>query len=65
MGDPFVDRILENTKILEPLSNEQVIMLALSELILELSAGTSVPPGMKAKGISLGSSLAQRAGVKF
>ncbi len=65
MGDPFVDRILENEKILEPLSNEEVIMLALSELIMELTAGADVPPGSKAKGISLASSLSQRAGVKF
>ncbi len=65
MGDLFVDRILENEKILKPLTNEQVIMLALSELMMELTAGPDVPPGSKAKGISLASALSHRAGVKF
>ncbi len=65
MSDPFIDKILENEKNLKPLTNEQVIMLALSEVIMEMSAGSHIPPGQKAKGISLASSLSQRAGVKF
>ena len=65
MSDPFVARLLENEKILKPLSNEQVIMLALSEVVMELSMGLDVPPGSKAKSIALASALSLRAGGKL
>lgn len=65
MSDPFVDRLLENAKILKSLTNEQAIMLSLSEVLYESALGDDVPPGTKAKRIALSADLYRRAGVKF
>ncbi len=65
MSDPFIDRILENEKILKPLNKEQIIMLALSELMVEMANVKDAPPGTKAKRIALASNLSHRAGVRF
>lgn len=65
MGDPFIDRVLENEKVLKDLSDEQVILLALSVLTEEGAFADGVIPGTKAKLIALSASLASRAGIKF
>lgn len=65
MSDPFIDSLKQNEKILQKLSDGNVIQLALSELMAEMAVGKDVPPGLKAKRISLSAELAKRAGVKW
>lgn len=64
MDDPFVKRLQENEKVLSTLSDNDVIMLALSDIILEMT-GKDTPPGIQAKRITLSADLNRRAGVKF
>jgi len=64
-SDPFIDRIKENEEILSTLSNDQVVYLSLSELMSEMALGKDVPPGLKAKRISLSAELSKRAGIRW
>ncbi len=65
MGDPFIDTIKENESILQKLDSQDLIFLALSELMSEMATGTDVPPGLKAKRISLSAELSKRAGIRW
>lgn len=65
MADEFIDRMRQNAEVLSGLSNEDVLMLALSELMSEMALGKEMPPGTKAKRIALSADLARRAGVKW
>lgn len=65
MADPFVEALKKNEKLLAGLTDEQVQGLALSEFMMELAIGKNVPPGLKAKRISLSAELCKRAGVKW
>ena len=65
MSDPFIDALLKNEETLSKLTDDKVMFLALSELMIEMSLGKDVPPGIKAKRISLSADLAKRAGVKW
>ena len=65
MSDPFIDRIKENEAILSKLTDEQVILLSLSEIVLETAEGKDVPPGIKARRICLSAELSKRAGIRW
>ena len=65
MSDEFIDRLIENEKILKGMTDEQAVMLSLSEVLYESALGDDVPPGTKAKRISLSADLYRRAGVRF
>lgn len=65
MSDPLIDSLKENEKILSKLSDDDLIKLALAEIIMEMGMGRDVPPGTKAKRITLSAVLTQRAGVKW
>lgn len=65
MTDPMIEALLRSEKVLKGLTDNDVIMLGLSELMTELALGKDIPPGLKAKRMALASSLASRAGVKF
>ena len=61
--DPFVECLQKNDEVLSKLTDKQVVMLALSELMAEMSIGKDIPPGTKAKRMSLSAQLVGRAGV--
>ena len=65
MSDQFISSLKENEAILAKLSDDAVVLLALSKLMMEMCAGKDVPPGTKVKGICLSADLARRAGVKW
>ena len=65
MGDPFIEALKMKEKTLSELSDDKVMYLALSEVLMEMAAGKDVPPGTKASRIVLSVELAKRAGVKW
>jgi len=64
MSLPEADILHRNLAALRPLSDEQLIMVALGEIVsaLAMSNTPGIPP---AKAITLHSELNRRAGVKF
>jgi hypothetical protein len=65
MSDPMVDALLKSEAVLKGLQDNDVIMLALSEVLAEMAMDNKAPPGLRAKRMALAGSLASRAGVKF
>ena len=65
MSDPFVESLKRNEETLKSLSNDSIVLLALSSIVFEMSVGTDIPIGTKSKCISLSAELAKRAGVRW
>ncbi len=69
MGDELIERLKQSEKVLKELSNEQIIYLALSEILQEIAVspayGVEIPVGLKVRRISLSADLTRRAGVKW
>jgi len=64
MADPFIENIVRNEAILKKLSDDAVMLLAISEMCMEMTSITDVP-GSKAKFVALSAELSKRAGIKW
>ena len=59
------DRLLEKQRAIEALSDDKLVLLALSEILTEIANGQDVSLGVKIKLVALASMLNSRVGVRF
>ena len=58
MSDEFIEALKKNEETLSKLSDEKIMYLALSELMVEMALGKDTPAGLKIKRIALSAELA-------
>ena len=59
------DRLTEKQQALEALTDDKLVLLALSEILTEIANGKEVPLSVRIRLIALASMLASRLGVTF
>lgn len=64
MSDTFAEAAKKHEKLFSKLGNGELVYLALSEILSEMSAGKDIPHNTKLKRIVLSTELLKRAGVK-
>jgi len=65
VSDPFIEALQKSEATLKVLSDDDLVKLALSEVLANDAADPAVPPGIKVKMITLSAELAKRVGVKW